>query len=325
MLFSFSFVPLFFWFLATQAALVNITIDDTTGDSLTGALVTYTPPDAWESGDSRSSANSAVRPDTTQLEGTTWHDSTFSVNVDRNLHPNVPLTASVSFNGSAVYVFCARATGNSDMSFYLDGVLVGSFAQPALGSGFDYRVPVYANPAIPPGPHAFTIQNGHENGYTSLMILDSIVYSYDTDSTAIPAAQSSALPGAAATVHSNQGVIVAVAAVLIAALLALFVGLWVFLYRRRRRRRAVYARYMPEGAVEAFPSFLAPSRVTSAASTLAPLPPAYGGSGDANRWAGRDQKSRDGPSGIASHRPYADLDPSQAGLQRPQGWERTSA
>ncbi|KAJ7785831.1 hypothetical protein B0H16DRAFT_1295708, partial [Mycena metata] len=179
MLFLFSFFLAFF-FHRTQAILIrNVTIDDTTGDSLTGAPVTYTPADAWTS-----SKTCAECPDVKKLFSGTSHTSTFSVNDTKN--PNVPLTASVSFNGSAIYVYCALSHtasspgnpgGDSDMTFYVDGVQVGVFVQPATGSaGFDYSVPVYVNSALPPGPHTFTLQNGHENGAPSLLVLDEIIY-----------------------------------------------------------------------------------------------------------------------------------------------------
>jgi hypothetical protein len=216
------------------------------------------------------------------------------------------------------------------MTFYLDGVVVGSFQQFAIGSaGFDYHVPVYANTAVTPGPHTFTVQNGRQGGSNSLMILDSIVYSYDDgkpggSSAGAPSAAVSSVPASAK--HSPSGATLAVAVVLIFTLVLMLAVLAVFLYHRRRSRREVYARYMPNGSVQAFPSFLTPSIVSSPA--LTPLPPAYaggsgGGGGPSNWWTGRDQKSREGTRGIGPHRPYVDLDPSQAGLQRPQQWEHT--
>ncbi|KAJ7022073.1 hypothetical protein C8F04DRAFT_972029, partial [Mycena alexandri] len=178
MLFLFSFFLALF-FHRTQAILLNVTIDDTTGDSLTGAHVTYSPTNAWNS-----SRTCIECPDPKKLFSGTSHTSAFSVNDTKN--PNVPSTATVSFSGSAIYVFCAvshsasspgNLGGDSDMTFYVDGVQVGVFVQPAVGSaGFDYSVPVFVNSALPPGPHTFTLQNGHENGPSSLLVLDQIIY-----------------------------------------------------------------------------------------------------------------------------------------------------
>lgn len=77
----FSLLAVFFWFFSAQAVLVNMTIDDTTGDSLTGALVTYTPPDAWNS-TATCNNDCAVKPDVKKLEAGTWHDSTVSIHAN---------------------------------------------------------------------------------------------------------------------------------------------------------------------------------------------------------------------------------------------------
>ncbi|KAF7340052.1 hypothetical protein MVEN_01923200 [Mycena venus] len=333
----FSFLAVFFWFLNSHAILVNVTIDDNTGDPLTGALVSYTPPDAWTIGDSETISQSRSPPgipDLSKVGGRTFHNSTFSPN--SGSHPNVPLTASVRFNGSAVYVYTVLSRfpdGNSDMTFYLDGVVVGNFIQAPVGSaGFDYTVLVYANPSITPGPHTLTIQNGRQNGPESILILDSIVYTYDDEGSAEATAPPVSSPSASSMVSARRGpssATLAVVGVLVFAVVALLIILGVCLHRRRRRRRAVYAKYMPQGAVRAFPADLAPSRPMSPALSpaLSPLPPVYAGAGGSasagNWWVGRDQKSRDGPRAV--HRPFVDLDPSQAGIQRPQGWERKAS
>lgn len=65
------------------------------------------------------------------------------------------------------------------MSFLIDGELVGTFVkQPPGTQGYDYNVSVYSNTSLTPGNHQITIQNGHANGPKSLIILDSIVYTY---------------------------------------------------------------------------------------------------------------------------------------------------
>ena len=111
----------------------------------------------------------------------------------RFLHPShLPVRNLFTFRGydnltplpgSAIYVICALAlttsspAGNSDMSFYIDQQLVGTFAQSAPGtSGYQYNVTVYANSALTYGTHTFTIQNGHVNGPKSLVLLDRIIY-----------------------------------------------------------------------------------------------------------------------------------------------------
>ncbi|KAJ7923044.1 hypothetical protein B0H13DRAFT_2185293 [Mycena leptocephala] len=205
MLVLFSFLAIFSWFFSAQAIPVNVTIDDTKGDSLTGALVVYAPLNAWND---RANCNNScpIQPDETMLNDQTWHGSTFSAN--SKPHANVPLIASVSFNGSAVYVFCAL-DGNIDATFYLDGVQVGTLLRTAVEpAGYEYNVPVYANPSIPQGQHTLVMQNGRPNGIQSLMILDSIVYTYDNDPSAAsqvdgPVASSSS--SSSSTKHGPSG------------------------------------------------------------------------------------------------------------------------
>ncbi|KAJ6519372.1 hypothetical protein C8R45DRAFT_918412 [Mycena sanguinolenta] len=318
----FSFFALFLCFLNCYAS-VNVTIDDTNGDSLTGALVTYSPAKAWtESGPSPCTLSCPpTTPNVEDMNDWTYHNSTFSPNSGE--FPNVPLTATVQFNGSAVYVYCALSrspNANSDMTFFLDGVVVGQFIKTSVGSaGFDYSVLVYANSSIPSGPHTLTLQNGQQNGVESVMILDSIVYTSNSDGTT---AQEQA-PSASSTASSRRGAsgaTLAVVGVLVVAFVVILMILGICLYRRRRSRRAVYATYMPEGTVRAFPVDAAPSRPMS---VITPLAPVYAGGSGPNWWVGRDQKSRDSPRAI--HRPFIDLDPSQAGLQHPPAWESNSS
>ncbi|KAJ7630564.1 hypothetical protein FB45DRAFT_538441 [Roridomyces roridus] len=270
------FRGLFFWINAAKAVLVNVTVDGTAGDP--GAFVVYTPPDAWNNG-----------PDS--LDGTS-HESTFSTN---DTHPSVPPTASVSFYGSAVYVFCTLSrSSDADMTFYIDSVPTSTFNSRGIGStGYDYGVPVYSNTTLAMGMHNLTLQNGHVNGDQSLLILDSIVYTYD-DGRQVDAPESG-ITSTAAVMNSRRTTLAVVAA-LVAAFVLILIGLAVFLYRRRRHRREIYARYMPNGSISAFPTFLTPN-------VMAP----------SRVYAG------------TTHRPYADPDPSQTSIQRPQRWEHVAA
>jgi hypothetical protein len=79
MLFLFSVLGLFFWFHTTQAILVNVTIDDTVGDSLTGVQVTYTPTDAWDS--TGNLCKGCKAPDPQNLDHGTSHDSTVRASI----------------------------------------------------------------------------------------------------------------------------------------------------------------------------------------------------------------------------------------------------
>ncbi|KAJ3802492.1 hypothetical protein GGU11DRAFT_672780 [Lentinula aff. detonsa] len=162
--------------------MINVTVDDNDHSIL------YSPAGAWNARSAALSCSACTaQPDPTKMVSGTWHDSTFYP-IDGGTHdiPNTPLFANLTFNGSAVYVFCALAEsvkspdGNSDMAFYVDGQLMGSFVKPALGikNAYEYQIPVFSANSLAPGEHTLVLQNGHVNGTQSLVLLDYIVYTY---------------------------------------------------------------------------------------------------------------------------------------------------
>ncbi|KAJ3788331.1 hypothetical protein GGU10DRAFT_262979 [Lentinula aff. detonsa] len=162
--------------------MINVTVDDNDHSIL------YSPAGAWNARSAALSCSACTaQPDPTKMVSGTWHDSTFYP-IDGGTHdiPNTPLFANLTFNGSAVYVFCALAEsvkspdGNSDMAFYVDGQLMGSFVKPALGinNTYEYQFPVFSANSLAPGEHTLVLQNGHVNGTQSLVLLDYIVYTY---------------------------------------------------------------------------------------------------------------------------------------------------
>ncbi|TFK76726.1 hypothetical protein BDN72DRAFT_890540 [Pluteus cervinus] len=174
------------FFRLAECVLVNATIDDTVPDPISGATISYSPAAAWNDGPS--CQNCTAHPDPNQMISGTWHDATFNPQPGSNNFPNTPLFATTTFTGSAVYVICALAqstnfpAGNSDMTFFIDNDLVGTFELPAPGgTGYAYRVPVYSNTSLEPGRHQITIQNGHANGPKSLILLDAVIYSFNEE------------------------------------------------------------------------------------------------------------------------------------------------
>ncbi|KAI0735581.1 hypothetical protein C8Q76DRAFT_581238, partial [Earliella scabrosa] len=164
-----------------SAVLANLTIDDTLGDHFFGTQIEYNPPGVWKVGQDCTDCTARIDPSQT-LSGT-WHDGTFSPVAENGGGANELLTATVSFEGVAVYVFCIVAhtlrspVGRSDMAFFLNGTLVGNFTQEPTGdTNIDYDVPVYSNPSLPFGNHTITIVNGHVDGPQSLTLLDYIYY-----------------------------------------------------------------------------------------------------------------------------------------------------
>ncbi|KAI0336251.1 hypothetical protein GY45DRAFT_1333291 [Cubamyces sp. BRFM 1775] len=166
--------------ISASAALVNVTIDDTYGDQTNGAQVTYAPPDAWNVG--QSCAACTAHPDPTLAHNGSWHDGTVGAGSTQLL------TATARFEGVAVYVYCivtrssVSPDGNSDMTFFIDGEQVGTFVQPPDGdTAYDYNVPVYANTSLAAGAHEIVILSGQPNGNKTLILLDYIVYTQETE------------------------------------------------------------------------------------------------------------------------------------------------
>ncbi|KAK7450641.1 hypothetical protein VKT23_012951 [Stygiomarasmius scandens] len=181
------------------AKLQNFTIDDNVNhanQTLNGAFITYSPPHLWQLGNT--CGGCAAHPDSGKAHNGTWHDSTFYPPSEKSPIgvPNQPLNATVTFNGTSIYVFCILANaetkpdGDSDMLFFIDGENTKNFTMGAPGtSGYEYNVPVYVNEDLSPGFHDLKIQNGHVNGIKSLVLLDYIVFTSDDGTSGSPDTQ----------------------------------------------------------------------------------------------------------------------------------------
>lgn len=67
------------------------------------------------------------------------------------------------------------------MTFYIDESTADTFvrdAPEATGYSYIYNALVFSIDSLPSGEHELRIQNGHENGKKSLLLLDYIVYWY---------------------------------------------------------------------------------------------------------------------------------------------------
>ncbi|KAH9829641.1 uncharacterized protein C8Q71DRAFT_395696 [Rhodofomes roseus] len=148
-----------------QAGATNRTIDDQYGDSVTKALPKYgNPPSAdWNYGPNCSSCS--LTPDPDKMFRNSWHDNTMSASASS------ANTISVSFNGTAVWVYCvtsqkanstAMITG-TNIQFELDGEKVNSpydYAstnQQATTSDFNYNVVVYSNKLLANKEHTLVM------------------------------------------------------------------------------------------------------------------------------------------------------------------------
>ncbi|KAI0735582.1 hypothetical protein C8Q76DRAFT_610072, partial [Earliella scabrosa] len=160
--FSFSFsvtcLSALLWSTQASATLLNITVDDAYRDPLVGdSWIVYDPYSAWNAG---ACDGCVAPPEPPRAHLATWHESVYEPGQSE------PMTASLSFEGVAVYVFCILSnTAASNISFLLDGAPAGTYVRTPASPGadadaFSYHVPVYTNTSLAAGPHTITIQHG---------------------------------------------------------------------------------------------------------------------------------------------------------------------
>ncbi|KAI1790964.1 hypothetical protein LXA43DRAFT_1013850 [Ganoderma leucocontextum] len=221
------------------SVLVNRTIDDESGDSETGLKPVYGPDDSsWNQGSTCSGCHITPFIDKTQPFDGTWHDGTYS--------PGGPdLTISLSFTGTAVYVFniipnTLESTDTlANITFSLDGDHVGTYLHiPDATSNFLYRVPVYTNATLANKLHSLEMRASGTNA--SLILFDYVIYSAeqsDISSGTNPSSTSSLSSSATSTPSSTPssshsppvgaivgGTVGGVAAIAILAALAFFLS-----------------------------------------------------------------------------------------------------
>ncbi|KAJ7592362.1 hypothetical protein C8J56DRAFT_523030 [Mycena floridula] len=200
------------------AVLTNRTVDDAFGgDSQVG--LTYSPdrPGAWISGGSCATCSHGLAdPDAGQAFGGTWHDDT----QDSDLDPDQSFL-EISFEGTAVYVFCIIANNlgdgvgtKADYSFTLDGATSNpSFLHTSDGTAtqYFYNVLVHSSTGLSNGRHTLrvTINGGAGVSGSSLILFDYAVITFDdgtaapTSSTAIKVTTAATSPTSTATSTST--------------------------------------------------------------------------------------------------------------------------
>ncbi|KAL7280372.1 hypothetical protein ACG7TL_005297 [Trametes sanguinea] len=174
----------------TTADLVNRTIDDQRGDSVTGAKPSWAPDNGWAQGQicGTCGINSAL-VDIDKVHDGTWLDSTY-----RPGQPDSVIT--VSFAGTAVYVFnlIANSYGGigtqTNLSFSIDGTYMGQYIHlPDPSSTILYNVCVFSTSNLPNQTHTLEMRATGPNG--SLILFDYIVYTFDEPTTSGPSGPSS--------------------------------------------------------------------------------------------------------------------------------------
>ena len=96
-LYTLSWLLLLCSYPSVVATLVNITVDDSGPDPMTGARIMYAPSDAWAFG--QDCTECTARPDPVQAFMQSWHDGTFNPVPGSNNDPNTVLTATFQFSG----------------------------------------------------------------------------------------------------------------------------------------------------------------------------------------------------------------------------------
>ncbi|KAJ7628921.1 hypothetical protein FB45DRAFT_748797, partial [Roridomyces roridus] len=161
----------------------NRTIDDSLGDSVTGAKVQYLPavPPSdgrlWFNQTSCAAGSCAdALPNAALALDNTWTAAMYLADVSS-------MSINFQFSGTAIYVFfiIPNFAPASDPSstvrcvFFIDGSQVGSFTHDSDGSGqFTYDELVYSNSSITNGEHTLMIQTtGSE---PAMIIFDYALY-----------------------------------------------------------------------------------------------------------------------------------------------------
>ncbi|KAJ7879231.1 hypothetical protein B0H14DRAFT_2341560 [Mycena olivaceomarginata] len=154
----------------SSGSVLPATIDDTTGDSLTGAQPSY-------SGSFSANSNCdgcLVHPDPQRAHGGTWHDSS-------QFGGAPPVSVTLSFTGIGIDVFCILANTvpgavtTTDLAFTLDGSSQKPFSHTSDStSDFEYGVKVFTVGGLSQGAHQLIIATNNPSG--SLLLFDYAEY-----------------------------------------------------------------------------------------------------------------------------------------------------
>lgn len=236
-------LTLFFIRLALPAAAisVNVTVDDTFGNSDGSVIPTYFPAnDTWHVGSPSEQCNiCAIKPselDTSQILDRSWHHATYFI--------DIPIQVRITFRGTAVYVYNVvpnflpnGAITFVNETFTLDGETVGHFSHipDDSSSKILYNQLVYANMTLSDSLHTLIMSaSGLE---PSLIFFDYLLYTTEAERTASAAATATSDTSLSSTPpSSSQQPMGAVAGGVVGgvALLVLVAALLIFRLRHRR-------------------------------------------------------------------------------------------
>ncbi|KAF8077621.1 hypothetical protein FPV67DRAFT_3831 [Lyophyllum atratum] len=176
----------FYFFLQwvqVDAVATNRTIDDTLGDSATGAKPIYLPSGNWD-GPSCDS-HCTIRPSSDRAFDNTYSAATY-------VPGGGARTAQFSFKGTDIYIFFILANNvpnaftETFCNFVLDGQNSGSFHHaPSQSTAYQYNALVYSKQNLPNTDHTLLIT---ADGYNTLSYVnfDYAIYTSDDGSSPPP-------------------------------------------------------------------------------------------------------------------------------------------
>ena len=173
-----TWVVLFLCCPGALSALVNRTIDDFSGDSVTGALPVYSPSDGWTSGNTCVGCrfNSSIA-NVSEAFDKTWHDATY--------YPGQPdRVITLQFTGIAVYAFnlivnqIQWTTTYTNISFTIDGQLMSVYSHELDSTtNIDFQVPVFSHEGLSNDAHTLEIRATGTNA--SSVYFDYVAYTVE--------------------------------------------------------------------------------------------------------------------------------------------------
>ncbi|EPT00125.1 hypothetical protein FOMPIDRAFT_90766 [Fomitopsis schrenkii] len=213
-------------------------IDDTYGDSVTGAQPSYSSDgaDCWNKGPGCSACT--LQPQASQAHNGTWHDTTSDV-CNNALSNNGTAGHSVtfSFNGTSLNVYCITVTSgptlrDTTISFSLDGQTQSQFTSSTNNGNtyeYQYNVQVFSVSSLSNTQHTFTMTAGQGSSASTLL------FDYATYDIALPAPSIVGAAQSGSESHPNIIVIAAAAAGGSVAILGT-IAIILLLYARRKAR-----------------------------------------------------------------------------------------
>ncbi|KZV85335.1 hypothetical protein EXIGLDRAFT_775689 [Exidia glandulosa HHB12029] len=213
----------------------NVTIDDASGDPVTGVVPSYVASGtaSWTARSGSTVCEGCLsQPDASQASDATWHDITSGAGQDLS-------NATFPFTGTAIYIYCILAnyipyaTTDTHLSFYIDDELVGAYNHiPNISSNaYQYNQLVYKNTSVPNSLHNVTTDTTSSSSSSTGPTKQPTSLTTSTTSTASPTPESAETPQPKA---KSRGVQIAVAVVATGVGLGLVLLLF-WLYVRKRR------------------------------------------------------------------------------------------